>query len=86
MSPSHQHFPPVLPLRLKNSREYFPESAKCRGIMPSSSMMWAIWSTEERGRKEEEENEEEKGEEEERGRKKEEEQGKEEKDRGNKEE
>lgn len=41
---------PVLPLRLKNSREYFPESAKCLGIQPSSSMMWAMWSTEERGR------------------------------------
>lgn len=41
---------PALPLRLKNSREYFPESAKCLGIQPSSSMMWAMWSMEERGR------------------------------------
>lgn len=40
---------PALPLRLKNSREYFPESAKCLGIQPSSSMMWAMWSTEDRG-------------------------------------
>lgn len=39
----------ALPLLLKNSREYFPESAKCLGIQPSSSMMWAMWSTEERG-------------------------------------
>lgn len=35
---------PALPLLLKNSREYFPERAKCLGIQPSSSMMWAIWS------------------------------------------
>ena len=41
---------PVLPLLLKNSREYFPESAKCLGIQPSSSMMWAMWSTEEKRR------------------------------------
>lgn len=34
----------VLPLRLKNSREYFPDRAKCLGILPSSSMMWAMWS------------------------------------------
>lgn len=40
---------PALPLLLKNSREYFPERAKCRGIQPRSSMMWAMWSTEERG-------------------------------------
>lgn len=33
------------PLRLKNSREYFPERAKCRGIQPRSSMIWAIWSS-----------------------------------------
>lgn len=38
----------VLPLRLKNSREYFPDRAKCLGILPSSSMMWAMWSMEER--------------------------------------
>lgn len=38
----------VLPLRLKNSREYFPERAKCLGILPSSSMMCAMWSMEER--------------------------------------
>lgn len=44
---------PALPLLLKNSREYFPESAKCLGIQPSSSMMWAMWSMEERGRSEE---------------------------------
>lgn len=36
----------ALPLLLKNSREYFPESAKCLGIQPSSSMMWAMWSIE----------------------------------------
>lgn len=35
---------PALPLLLKNSREYFPERAKCLGIQPSSSMMWAMWS------------------------------------------
>lgn len=38
----------VLPLRLKNSREYFPDRAKCLGIPPSSSMMWAMWSAKER--------------------------------------
>lgn len=38
----------VLPLRLKNSREYFPDRAKCLGILPSSSMMCAMWSMRER--------------------------------------
>lgn len=33
---------------MKNSREYFPDRAKCLGILPSSSMMWAMWSMEER--------------------------------------
>lgn len=42
----------VLPLRLKNSREYFPDRAKCLGILPRSSMMCAMWSMEERKRSE----------------------------------
>lgn len=32
------------PLRLKYSKEYFPANAIAGGILPSSSMMWAIWS------------------------------------------
>lgn len=34
----------VSPLLLKYSLEYLPDSAKGRGIGPSSSMMWAMWS------------------------------------------
>lgn len=34
-----------LPLRLKNSEEYFPENAMLLGISPMSSMIWAMWSS-----------------------------------------
>lgn len=33
-----------LPLRLKYSAEYLPDKATAGGILPSSSMIWAIWS------------------------------------------
>lgn len=38
------HRQPVSPLLLKYSLEYLPDRAKGRGIGPSSSMMWAMWS------------------------------------------
>lgn len=33
-----------LPLWLKYSAEYLPDKATAGGILPSSSMIWAIWS------------------------------------------
>ena len=39
------------PLLLKNSWEYLPESASDLGMGPNSSMMWARWSTREKGNK-----------------------------------
>lgn len=33
-----------VPLRLKYSAEYLPDRATAGGILPSSCMIWAIWS------------------------------------------